>query len=786
MFESGFFRHTERQRIAGNSGANQPSMEDDISIEMDLWAIVAHPPSVGGGHMRTNRGAFLNFLFVWGLCGLTHTAFPPGIQSAVTTFDVLVATGSMISKTTITIEGTELSVGATSFVVAGGTVSFGGLLRRRTSDAIGSNASTHINLGHQSTTGEAAQNYSYATVGGGVSNQAFGESSIVGGGNGNQAAKQYATVGGGNANQAFGEYSWLGGGSGNTAHGDYSVASGGQLNKSRGYASTVPGGYSNVAAGDYSFAAGQSAKVTAKGGYVWADSSTSSQLINSATNQYYIRAQGGFYVETTSVTFTGELNMATDQGISLTGPGGTLVSASSVTASSFFGDGANLTGVIASGSVAKTGDTMTGQLTLAGATLTVQGNAFSVGGSSFVVNASSVGIRTATPAAALDVAGSVQVGTGTAKSTFTAAGLLKLNGFGLEWADGSVTTSAAIPPNFARLNTTQTWSANQNFSGVTTSGDLQVGGQSILVGTVSIRGNALGVAGSITATSSATILGQGIFGGTLTVQGNALGVAGSVSATSATLSATGAQTYALTTSSGIHMVNGKIQLDSGAMIMWPDGTTSVTSGDAVLKGSQTFSGSNTFTGSNSFTATTTIGGTSGGLTIADGTTCTGIACRVGYSNGTSGKFSFVLYATTTYRLDFSVTITSGSSGAANSFKCFINDVTAGDYGQIQDSYPGGYVMNSLTYTNWVLNNCGGGTVSSTDYTNGSLTLRSPEGLSNRLTAYGTWIASCQTQANLQNQRSVMVFNGAGPWTLSCSPIPGFGWNHEAILYQVGK
>lgn len=94
--------------------------------------------------------------------------------------------------------------------------------------------------------------------------------------------------------------------------------------------------------------------------------------------------------------------------------------------------------------------------------------------------------------------------------------------------------------------------------------------------------------------------GQGIFGGTVTVQGNALGVAGSVSATSATLSATGAQTYALTTSSGIHMVNGKLKLDSGAMIQWPDGSTSTTAasagggGNAVLSATQTFSGANTF------------------------------------------------------------------------------------------------------------------------------------------------------------------------------------------------
>jgi hypothetical protein len=76
-------------------------------------------------------------------------------------------------------------------------------------------------------------------------------------------------------------------------------------------------------------------------------------------------------------------------------------------------------------------------------TMTVQGNAFSVGGSSFVVIGSSVGIRTTSPAAALDVAGSVQIGSGTAKSSFSASGQLKLNAFGVQWADGTASTTAS-------------------------------------------------------------------------------------------------------------------------------------------------------------------------------------------------------------------------------------------------------------------------------------------------------------------------------------------------------
>jgi len=87
---------------------------------------------------------------------------------------------------------------------------------------------------------------------------------------------------------------------------------------------------------------------------------------------------------------------------------GGAVFTSSITASAFYGDGSNLTGVIqstatgtygiaASQNVLKSGDTMTGQLT-------VQGSAFSVGGSTFVVTGGKVGIGTASPSTSLEIA----------------------------------------------------------------------------------------------------------------------------------------------------------------------------------------------------------------------------------------------------------------------------------------------------------------------------------------------------------------------------------------------
>ncbi|OGR66369.1 MAG: hypothetical protein A2X30_10630 [Elusimicrobia bacterium GWB2_63_16] len=55
----------------------------------------------------------------------------------------------------------------------------------------------------------------------------------------------------------------------------------------------------------------------------------------------------------------------------------------------------------AAGAVQKTGDTMSGQLTLAGSTLTVTGSEFSVGGSTFTVKAGYVGIGVDTPSVPL-------------------------------------------------------------------------------------------------------------------------------------------------------------------------------------------------------------------------------------------------------------------------------------------------------------------------------------------------------------------------------------------------
>jgi hypothetical protein len=124
---------------------------------------------------------------------------------------------------------------------------------------------------------------------------------------------------------------------------------------------------------------------------------------------------GGFDLISSSFTFLGGVStyvyidatglaMATGSSVTLSGANGNIVTQSSVTASAFFGDGSHLTNVTAPGAVQKTGDAMTGSLTMLGAsTITIGGTAFSVGSSTLVVTNGNVGIGALQPAAKLHV-----------------------------------------------------------------------------------------------------------------------------------------------------------------------------------------------------------------------------------------------------------------------------------------------------------------------------------------------------------------------------------------------
>lgn len=99
-------------------------------------------------------------------------------------------------------------------------------------------------------------NAQYATVVGGLSNNASGSESFLGGGNGNTASGSQSSLVGGGGSTASGANSAIGGGGTNVASGQYSAISGGSTNTASGVASAVLGGTSNTAGGDYTSVAG--------------------------------------------------------------------------------------------------------------------------------------------------------------------------------------------------------------------------------------------------------------------------------------------------------------------------------------------------------------------------------------------------------------------------------------------------------------------------------------------------------------------------------------------------
>jgi hypothetical protein len=166
--------------------------------------------------------------------------------------------------------------------------------------------------------------WSYATVAGGVSNTADGNSATVAGGQAN-TANHSATVGGGGGNTASGVAATVGGGSANTASGQ---------------GATVGGGVLNTASGDYSFAAGNQAKTQTAGpsptihhgSFVFADHSDV-DFNTIASNEFAARATGGVRfvtaidgsgnpTRTVKINGNGELDFGSQsrQMINLSGP----------------------------------------------------------------------------------------------------------------------------------------------------------------------------------------------------------------------------------------------------------------------------------------------------------------------------------------------------------------------------------------------------------------------------------------------------------------------------------
>ena len=321
-------------------------------------------------------------------------------------------TGNLfISASTLTVNGPILSTGSTGGIsLSGGGTRF--MWIPSSAAFRGGNVTgaqwDPANVGaHSAAFGEDNMaSAGWSVISGGVANSisAAGAYGTVSGGAGNSVSANYATVAGGNGNSNSGFASSIGGGFSNSAVGVYS---------------TVPGGTSNQANSNYTFAAGRGGQANAAGAFVWADSGGNGggavPISNFVQDSFLARAMGGFTVFSSSFNFgngvstfvyvnnTG-LAMQTGSSITLSGAAGVIVTQSSITAGTFYGDGSHLTNISAAGSVQKAGDGMTGPLTmLGGSTITVMGNAFSVGGSSLTVVGGRVGIGPAAPAAALDV-----------------------------------------------------------------------------------------------------------------------------------------------------------------------------------------------------------------------------------------------------------------------------------------------------------------------------------------------------------------------------------------------
>jgi trimeric autotransporter adhesin len=108
------------------------------------------------------------------------------------------------------------------------------------------------------------------------------------------------TISGGRANRASGLFATVSGGQLNSASGNRSTVSGGEFNSAAGDYSVVPGGSNNEAGGTTSFAAGNRATVrtTDHGTFMWSDFSSGQDFISTGINQFLIRANGGFGLNT--------------------------------------------------------------------------------------------------------------------------------------------------------------------------------------------------------------------------------------------------------------------------------------------------------------------------------------------------------------------------------------------------------------------------------------------------------------------------------------------------------
>lgn len=143
----------------------------------------------------------------------------------------------------------------------------------------------------------------FCTVGGGRGNQAKdGNDATVAGGAFNIAASSGATICGGSQNNVTGAYSSIVGGGGNQG-----------ANSISGQYSTILGGRSNSVTGDYSLAAGRKANVLHSGSFLWTDS-VDAEYYSNRSNEFAVRATGGFRVKSANSSYGGNIDNAGGSG----------------------------------------------------------------------------------------------------------------------------------------------------------------------------------------------------------------------------------------------------------------------------------------------------------------------------------------------------------------------------------------------------------------------------------------------------------------------------------------
>lgn len=212
---------------------------------------------------------------------------------------VIAGGGTLGQENRITAGNYSAIGGGAGNVVLGATSVIGGGSRNlaRTNNATVAGG-TQNSAGEGGFVGGGLSNYSgsYGVVGGGNLNQIFTYAGVIGGGENNTLNGSHAIIGGGRFNGATNNYAAVLGGLQNSASGPYATVGGGTANQAWGEASAIPGGANNQA-GPYALAAGYGAWALHPGSFVWADFKPNG-LISTASNQFLVRASGGFGINT--------------------------------------------------------------------------------------------------------------------------------------------------------------------------------------------------------------------------------------------------------------------------------------------------------------------------------------------------------------------------------------------------------------------------------------------------------------------------------------------------------